>query len=175
MRHSPRWLRLGIHLAFAALWLTGTAVFALKHFFASSTELGPVANPAAVPLLAVHGIVAVLVTFLFGWIAAAHVGVMWRGGADRASGLWLLWLVAILIVTGFAGFFVVSDSLRDWNGLLHGVLGLTLIAPWLVHIFRCRRAISGIRADRARPAARGRPSPSRATRSYARPGSARAP
>jgi hypothetical protein len=83
----------------------------------------------------VHGIVAVLVTFLFGWIAAAHVRVMWRVGADRASGLWLLWLVATLIVTGFAGFFLVTDSVRDWNGLLHGVLGLALLAPWLVHLF----------------------------------------
>jgi hypothetical protein len=128
-------MRLGIHLAFALLWLAGAAVFALKHFFQTSTEFGPAPNSSAPQLLVVHGIVAVLVTFLFGWIAADHVRVMWRVGADRASGLWLLWLVAILIATGFAGFFLVNDSVRDWNGLLHGVLGLALIAPWLVHLF----------------------------------------
>ena len=135
VRDSPRWLRLGIHLAFAVLWVAGAAVFTLKHFFPVATELGPAPNPSAAPLLVVHGIVAVLVTFLFGWITAAHVRVMWRVGADRASGLWLLWLVAILIVTGFAGFFLVTDSVRDWNGLLHGLLGIALIAPWLVHLF----------------------------------------
>jgi hypothetical protein len=135
VRYSPLWLRLGIHLAFALLWFAGAAVFALKHFFPASSELGPAQNAAVAPLLLVHGIVAVLVTFLFGWISAAHVGAMWRVGADRASGLWLLWLVAILIVTGFAGFFLVADSIRDWNGLLHGLLGLALIAPWLVHLF----------------------------------------
>jgi hypothetical protein len=107
----------------------------LKHFLTTSTELGPAPNAAAAPLLVVHGIIAVIVTFLFGFIAAAHVRVMWRVGADRASGLWLLWLVSILLVTGFAGFFLVTDSIRDWNGLLHGVLGLALIAPWLVHLF----------------------------------------
>ena len=142
MRYSPRWLRLGIHLAFALLWIAGAAVFVLKHFFVAGTEFGPAPNPAAAPLLVVHGIVAVLVTFLFGWIAAAHVSVMWRVGADRASGLWLLWLVPILIATGFAGFFVVTDSVRDWNGLLHGLLGLALIAPWLLHLFGGRRADS---------------------------------
>ena len=135
MRDSARWLRLGIHLAFAMLWLAGAAVFALKHFFPASTEFGPAPSPAAAQLLVVHGSIAVLVTFLFGWIAAAHVRVMWRVGADCASGLWLLWLVGILIVTGFAGFFLVTDSVREWNGLLHGLLGLALIAPWLVHLF----------------------------------------
>jgi hypothetical protein len=135
VRDSPRWLRLGIHLTFALLWVAGAAVFVLQHFFAANTEFGPAPNPAVAPLLVVHGIVAVLVTFLFGFVAAAHVRVMWRVGADRASGLWLLWLVAILIVTGFAGFFLVNDSVRDWNGLLHGLLGLALIAPWLVHLF----------------------------------------
>jgi hypothetical protein len=135
MRNSPPWLRLGIHLAFAVLWIAGAAVFTLKHFFPAGTEFGPAPNPAAAPLLVVHGVVAVLVTFLFGWIAADHVQMMWRVGADRASGLWLLWLVAILIVTGFAGFFLVTDAVRDWNGLLHGLLGLALIAPWLVHLF----------------------------------------
>ena len=141
MRYSPR-LRVGIHLAFGVLWLAGAAVFVLKHFFPASTEFGPAPNAAAAPLLVVHGIVAVLVTFLFGLITAAHVGAMRRVGADRASGLWLLWLVAILIVTGFAGFFLVGDSVRDWNGLLHGLLGLALIAPWLVHLFGGRRARS---------------------------------
>ena len=126
MRYSPRWLRLGIHLAFALLWIAGAAVFVLKHFFVAGTEFGPAPNPAAAPLLVVHGIVAVLVTFLFGWIAAAHVSVMWRVGADRASGLWLLWLVPI----------------RDWIGLIHGLLGLALIAPWLLHLFGGRRADS---------------------------------
>ena len=134
MRYSPPWLRLGIHIAFALLWLAGAAVFVLKHFFPASTELGPAPSPAAAQLLIVHGIVAVLVTFLFGWIAASHVQSMSRVGADRTSGRWLLWLISILVVTGFANFFLVSDSVRDWNGLLHGLLGLALIVPWLVHV-----------------------------------------
>ena len=41
---------------------------------------------------------------------------MWRNGADRTSGLWLLSLGGALIVTGFAGFFLVADSARAWNG-----------------------------------------------------------
>jgi hypothetical protein len=150
VRDSPRWLRLGIHLAFSLLWIAGAAVFVLKRFFPVDTELGPAPHPSIAPLLLVHGIVAVLVTFLFGFIAAAHVRLMWRVGADRASGLWLLSLVPILIVTGFAGFFLVADSVRDWNGLLHGVLGLALIAPWLVHLFGRRRRLACVSSEPGR-------------------------
>lgn len=134
MRNTPRWLRAGIHATFGVLWLAGAAVFVLEHFFAVSTEFGPAQSPWRANVLVVHGVAAVAATFLFGWIAADHVAVMWRNGADRASGLWLLWLVAALIVTGFAGFFLVADSVRAWNGRLHEILGLALIVPWLVHL-----------------------------------------
>jgi len=134
MRNTPSWLRAGIHSTFAALWIAGAAVFVLKHFVTVTTELGTTQNPWQAKVLVVHGVLAVAATFLFGWIAADHVAIMWRNGADRTSGLWLLWLVAALIVTGFAGFFLVADTMREWNSTLHEILGLALLAPWLVHL-----------------------------------------
>jgi len=134
MRNTPAWLRASIHSIFASLWIAGAAVFVLKHFFTATTEFGTTQNPWQAYVLVVHGVLAVAATFLFGWIAADHVAVMWRNGADRVSGLWLLWLVAALIVTGFAGFFLVADSVRGLNGTLHEILGLALLAPWLVHL-----------------------------------------
>ena len=134
MRYTPGWLRVGIHAIFGALWIAGAAVSVLGHFFTVSGEFGVTQSPWAAEALVVHGVLAVAATFLFGWIAADHVAVMWRGGAERASGLWLLWLVAALVVTGFAGFFLVADSTRAWNGTLHEILGLALIAPWLAHL-----------------------------------------
>jgi hypothetical protein len=157
VRNTPGWLRLGIHGVFGALWLAGAAVFVLKHFFAVSTELGATQNPWAAKALLVHGVLAVPATFLFGWIAADHVAVMWRNGADRVSGLWLLWLVAALIVTGFAGFFLVADSVRAWNGTLHELLGLALIAPWLVHLAGGRRPGALAEFPRARVRRGSRP------------------
>jgi len=138
VRNTPVWLRVGIHSIFGALWAAGAVVFVLKHFFAQRTEFGVTQNPWQAKVLVAHGVLAVAATFLFGWIAADHVAPMWRNGADRVSGLWLLWLVGALIVTGFAGFFLVTDWLRAWNGTLHAILGLALIAPWLVHLVRAR-------------------------------------
>jgi hypothetical protein len=133
MRSQPA-LRTSTHVTFVALWLLGAAVFVLKHFFASAGEFGVTPHPWQPLLLTLHGIVAVAATFLFGWICADHVALTWRMRADRASGVWLLALILVLMITGFAAFFLVSDSLRAVNGTVHEWLGLALMIPWLLHL-----------------------------------------
>ena len=143
MRSSPPWLRLTIHATFSAMWLIGVAVFVLKHFFRTASEFGPAVHPWQPTLTEIHGIVAVLATFLFGWIAADHVAVTWRGAADRVSGVALIVLLALLIATGFASFFLALDSWRDSDAALHEYLGLALFLPWLVHLTWGRRRKNG--------------------------------
>jgi len=138
VRSTPA-LRLTVHAAFGALWLLGAAVFVLKHFFAVATEFGPAPHPWQPTLLLMHGILAVAVTFLFGWVCADHVAFTWRMRADRVSGVWLLGLVAVLIITGFAAFFLVDDSLRSTNGTVHEWLGLVLMIPWVAHLLFGRK------------------------------------
>jgi len=121
-------------VTFAALWLLGAAVFVLKHFFSVQGEFGVTPHPWQPTILMLHGIAAVAATFLFGWICGDHVALTWRMRADRASGVWLLAMVFVLIATGFAAFFMVSDSLRSLNGTVHEWLGLALMIPWLLHL-----------------------------------------
>lgn len=139
MRASHPALRFTVHSVFAGLWALGAAVFVLKHFFAIAGEFGPAPHPWHPTLLLLHGIIAVAATFLFGWICGDHVATTWRMRADRASGIWLLMLVSVLIFTGFAAFFIVDDSLRSTNGLVHELLGLALMIPWLLHMMFGRR------------------------------------
>lgn len=139
MRASHPALRFTVHSVFAGLWALGAAVFVLKHFFAIAGEFGPAPHPWHPTLLLLHGIIAVAATFLFGWICGDHVATTWRMRADRASGIWLLMLVSVLIFTGFAAFFIVDDSLRSTNGLVHELLGLALMIPWLLHLMFGRR------------------------------------
>src|SRR5689334_21269953 len=99
MRAQPT-LRIATHVTFAALWLLGAAVFVIKHFFATAGEFGVTPHPWQPALLMLHGMVAVLATFLFGWICGDHVALTWRMRADRASGVWLLALVFVLVLIG---------------------------------------------------------------------------
>jgi hypothetical protein len=145
MRTSPLPLRVTIHSAFAVLWLTGAVIFMLRHFFAVATDFGSAPHPWQPPLLLVHGVVAVAVTFLFGWIVAEHVSEAWRRGPERSSGLWLLVIIPLLIVTGFAAFFLVADRQRSINATIHEMLGLLLIVPAATHLVgaRAQRLLKG--------------------------------
>ncbi len=133
MRAQPA-LRASSHAIFATLWLLGAAVFVLKHFFATAGEFGVTPYPWQPAVLMLHGIVAVIATFLFGWICADHVALTWRMRADRVSGVWLLALIFVLMLTGFAAFLLVDDSVRAVNGTVHEWLGLALMIPWVMHL-----------------------------------------
>ncbi len=133
MRAQPA-LRASSHAIFATLWLLGAAVFVLKHFFATAGEFGVTPHPWQPAVLMLHGIVAVIATFLFGWICADHVALTWRMRADRVSGVWLLALIFVLMLTGFAAFLLVDDSVRAVNGTVHEWLGLALMIPWVMHL-----------------------------------------
>ena len=138
-------MRVTIHSAFAALWISGTVIFVLRHFFAVATDFGVAPHPWQPSLLVLHGIIAVAVTFLFGWIVGEHVSETWRLGLRRSSGLWMLVLTTLLIVTGFTAFFLVADKLRAINGAAHEWLGLLLIVPAIVHLVgaRAHRLLKG--------------------------------
>jgi hypothetical protein len=140
MRAQPA-LRIGTHATFAVLWLLGAAVFVLEHFYATRGEFGTTPHAWQPTLLVLHGMVAVAATFLFGWICGDHVALTWRMRADRASGVWLLLLIGVLVLTGFAAFFLVDDSLRSSVGAIHEWLGLALMVPWVMHLMFGRRPV----------------------------------
>jgi hypothetical protein len=133
MRPLPLWLRLAVYAGFGALWLTGAAIFLLKHFLQASTEFGTAPNPWQPTALAIHGLIAVPILYLLGWMSARHVGEAWRRGGNRPSGVTLLALSAALALSGFASYYLVQEFARSANGWLHSLLGLAVIVPALVH------------------------------------------
>lgn len=139
MQPLPPWLRVSLHTSFAAVWLTGFVVFLLRHFYQVSTEFGSAPHPWQPKLLVIHGIIAVPVLYLFGWISARHVGEGWRHGKNRWSGLPLLAVTAVLALSGFAGFYLTNEAARSANGSIHEILGLALIVPALFHWIIGRR------------------------------------
>ena len=133
MRPLPLWLRLAVYCGLGVLWLSGTLVFALQHLFRTVTEFGAMPHPWQAPALTIHGLLAVPVVYLLGWMSARHVGEAWRRGGNRASGLVLLALSVLLAVSGFAAYYLVADALRTANGWFHGTAGVILILAGPVH------------------------------------------
>lgn len=127
------WIRRWVYVAFGMLWLTGGAWLLLHFFFQRETDFGTQSHPLQPKLLAVHGVFALLAVFLFGWIAAAHIGSHWSRNLNRITGVVLVVLVSVLALTGLANYYLVDPDLRGPVSVAHEILGAIAIVPALVH------------------------------------------
>ncbi len=87
----------------------------------------------------IHGVLAVVATFLFGWIAGSHVGARWRRGAQRVSGVSLIAVLIVLALTGLGSYYLTWDRARAVNSLVHEIPGALAIIPVLLHWAAVRR------------------------------------
>jgi hypothetical protein len=132
-------LRRALYAAFGLLWLTGCAWLVLHYFFRTSGEFGPTPHPWEPGVLTVHGIVAMLALFLFGWVSGGHIGPNWRPRLRRTSGIWLTSLLGALVITGIANIYAPEGALHANSTLVHEVLGAAIALPLVWHFFKSRR------------------------------------
>jgi len=98
------------------------------------------AHPLEPPMLLAHGVIAILSMYLFGWITARHVLHWWPAGLRRVSGGALAAFIALLVVSGFALFFLTDDQWQHAAALAHDVLGVAVALFAIQHWFFRGRA-----------------------------------
>ena len=134
----PRRQRVAIYWILGALWVSGCVWLVLDQFCARAGEFGPMQNPWQPPVLLVHGVVSILAMYLLGWVSARHVLRWWPGGLRRLSGGTLATCLLLLVVSGFALFFVSDDSWQRKAALSHDALGLIVTVFGIQHWFFAR-------------------------------------
>lgn len=97
--------------------------------------------------LKVHGATAFAALFALGAMSAHHVRRSWALKRNRLMGSVLLVLSALLVVSGYALYYLVSDDTHASVSVLHWILGLALAPLLIVHIVTGRRS-RGTAADR---------------------------
>ena len=128
-----------IYGVLGATWGSGILWLVVHYFFASQGEFGPEPHPLERWSLALHGAGAFATLLLGGWLWKAHVAPWWDSPNRRRSGIVLIVLGAVLIVSGYLLYYASGDALRDLIGKLHWIVGVLLALPVLVHALRSSR------------------------------------
>ena len=123
-RMMPLGLRYSIYFVFGGVWLTGCIWLVLHLYYAAPDEFGITRHPWEPTLLWVHGVLSIVVAYLFGWTMARHASEGWRLHKRRISGGLLTFVVAVLSISGFMLFFVTSDGWQMQSARVHEVIGV---------------------------------------------------
>ena len=133
LRPMSRRVRNVVFATSALLWLSGALWMALHYFFKSTTEFGVTYSPAEPSVARIHGMIGLLMLFMFGWISGTHVSVRWRQIKTHVHGLVLLIFSVTLILSGFALYYLVGDVPRTTTSIVHQLLGIVVIIIALWH------------------------------------------
>jgi hypothetical protein len=131
--------RVIVYSLMAALWVSGCIWLYFDQRARFQDAFGGERNPWESALLTAHGILAVAGMFLFGWITAHHVTRWWNMERRRTSGGVFSGLLLLLIVSGFALFFLSEDRWQHYAALIHDILGVGIAAFAVQHWFMFRR------------------------------------
>ena len=134
-----RALRATLYAVVAVLLLTGVVWLVLQ---ANQDPFRPAgAGSALAPrLLAVHGGAAMLFLILLGALVPLHMQANWSRDRNRWTGVVMLALNAVLIVTAYGLYYSGSDLVRGWASDVHIAAGLVLPLWVAVHAWLGRRA-----------------------------------
>ena len=148
-RRHRRWL----YGTLAALFASGVLWLGFHHFARVESEIGETAHPLEPLWLRVHGAAAMLFLGVLGSLVRGHVRMGWRVGLNRLSGAALVSANAVLVLSGWALYYVGSESRRPWISVAHWTIGVALPLVLAVHVWRGRslrrrRGLSAPQGDR---------------------------
>jgi cation transport ATPase len=101
------------------------------HYFAVvKGDFGDEANPAEPWILKVHGAAAMAFLIILGTLLPKHVYLAWRAKQNRRSGVGLLIIFGILVLTGYGLYYSGNETLRKYVSWIH--LGVGVASPLVI-------------------------------------------
>ncbi len=149
MKQGPPPMRLGrthercVYFIGLLTFLSGAGWLADHYLLAGVGEFGD-AHAAGEPLwLAIHGAAAMAALTVFGSLLPGHIARAWKARRNLGSGLVMLALFSLLIVTGYGLYYVGNEDTRPWISLAHWSTGIAIAGSLVMHIYLGKRRIRG--------------------------------
>jgi hypothetical protein len=132
----PRGRRFTLYAVALSVWGSG-CVWLLLHYFTHSVDrLGfETPHPAEKWVLIAHAFASFYAMWWFGVLWTGHIKRGWNSRIRRGTGGTLFGFWLWLAVTGYALYYVVSDTWRDRTSILHWTVGLIALGAFLVHLY----------------------------------------
>jgi hypothetical protein len=123
-------------------WITGLSFFILNNFIDIEGEFGLEKHPWQFPILKIHGGVSFLIMVVFGYFLSAHVrkNLYLKNKKGIKSGLLLLSMPILCIITAYALYYISSDSSRQIMSYAHFFIGFLLPFVLLFHIVKMAKS-----------------------------------
>jgi hypothetical protein len=134
--------RYALYATLAATILTG--LWWLAVHYGSGDELRRLAAEALA--LKIHGAASFAILIGFGAMSASHVRRGWSIARNRWSGSVVVGVFAVLMVSGYALYYLVDDGTRPAVSLAHWATGVGLAPILVAHIVAGRRSRRGRRS-----------------------------
>lgn len=132
--YFPKTYRRCLYSFFFTSWCSGLTFFVLKTWFLQEGEYGLVKHAWQFPALQVHGAMAFLMMIGFGFVLGAHVPRSWKTKKKRRTGILLVAMPSLLVISGYLLYYIAEDTFREWLEYIHLAIGFLLPFILLLHI-----------------------------------------
>jgi cation transport ATPase len=117
------------------LLLSGIGWLVCHFFLAVQTEFGASPHPLEPWWLKLHGAAAMGFLIVIGSLLPNHIARAWRLRKNRSSGLAMLSLLAIIILSGYGLYYLGDEQTRPWISLIHWIIGLLVATVLPLHVW----------------------------------------
>jgi uncharacterized membrane protein len=128
--------RLMLHGTISLLFLSGLGWIAV-HYASDVDEMRRLAAESI--MLKFHGGAAFAMLIAAGAMFAHHVRRAWLLGRNRVSGAVVIAILAVLIVTAYALYYLATDSSRPSISAMHWIVGVAFVPMLIAHMTIGRR------------------------------------
>ena len=146
-RRHERWLyAIGL-----STLITGLGWLADHYLFAASADFGDAHGAFGPWWLRLHGAAAMAGLVTVGSLLPGHIVAAWSARANHRSGLFILGVAALLVVTGYGLYYATDDETRPWVSMVHWLAGILAAASLVLHVRLGKRFVRRLRVSRVDP------------------------